>query len=50
MRMAKDKFIGRPRDEELGIGVTVGGKKSNGTGWNISGVHNGNTPNTTQML
>lgn len=44
MRMAKDKFIGRPRDEELGVGQVC--RKG---GWNISGVHTSHT-NTTQML
>jgi hypothetical protein len=41
--MAKDKFIGRPREEETG-------NKKNGTGWNIGGINSINSANTSQML
>lgn len=43
MRMAKDKFIGRPREEESGV-------KKNGGGWNIGGVNSLNSSNTTVMI
>lgn len=41
--MAKDKFIGRPREEEIG-------NKKGGGGWNIGGVNSVNSVNTAQML
>ena len=43
VKMAKDKFIGRPREQEL-IG------KKNNTGWNIGGVNSINSANTVQMI
>lgn len=43
MKMAKDKFIGRPREEEPI-------NKKNGGGWNIGGINSINSSNTAQML
>lgn len=42
-KMAKDKFIGRPREDDTG-------NKRSGGGWNIGGVNSINSANTTQML
>ena len=42
-RMAKDKFIGRPREQDISL-------KKGGNGWNIGGVNSSNNLKTNQMM